>query len=414
MASKSPGAGGGKPPTEPPPHPRPRSRGRPALTDKVGFFEQVWRTRHRSRSTGKDTQTVGTASETEREVTRYRTSRIEVGYYGPRTDARDRSSEDPRRHRIPRIASLSPGRGVGEVVDTPNMDESDMEENSDMADKRRKMRRRSASKERELERRASRERSLERGWRRDRSRSVEPPPGPVQSVDYEAEFEKLVESEMGKDKKRFILAQRSESQRSAKSQSETVETSDHKRFDMSTCVVHPMPDLKPRSLSFRVSPAKHIATVEHFPSQTDSSLVTTTTNVSNKERNKSSSHEEVHFQMQKSIQMHKEFSESSVIQHTATSVLHPSIQKKIIDAGAAQQKSPAVSFAQSMIDDSEPPPLPQRPPRQQRYSEPAMFPSMPKVELMAFEVQKSHPQWQEASPQVSHQAHLFQLASQGL
>jgi len=36
-------------------------------------------------------------------------SRVDVGYHSKRTDARDRSSEDPSRHTLPR-ANLSPKR----------------------------------------------------------------------------------------------------------------------------------------------------------------------------------------------------------------------------------------------------------------------------------------------------------------
>ena len=89
------------------------------------------------------------------------TTRLEVAYYGKRTDARDRSSEDPRRHAIPR-ATLTPSpppRG-------------DLESSSD--DTRRKSKLRKKSLEREMGRRVSREREWEREIRlRERSRSRE-------------------------------------------------------------------------------------------------------------------------------------------------------------------------------------------------------------------------------------------------
>ena len=82
-------------------------------------------------------------------------TRLEVAYYGKRTDARDRSTEDPRRHAIPR-ANLSPTRSSGS---TPEVKA------------RAKLRKKSLEKERE--RRVSRERELEREKRRERSRSRE-------------------------------------------------------------------------------------------------------------------------------------------------------------------------------------------------------------------------------------------------
>ena len=87
-----------------------------SLSDRVGFFEQVWRSKQRSRSRGKRNKEKGEKEKERKETTenvarsRSRESRVEVGYHGPRTDARDRSSEDPRRHRIPRASLSPPGR----------------------------------------------------------------------------------------------------------------------------------------------------------------------------------------------------------------------------------------------------------------------------------------------------------------
>ena len=101
------------------------------MQDKVGFFEQVFggsgggrrRRDRRSSSRGKESVvvggspggggyvSVGEAGQQGSSVGRQQGSRVEVGYHGPRTDARDRSSEDPRRHRIPRASrSRSAGR----------------------------------------------------------------------------------------------------------------------------------------------------------------------------------------------------------------------------------------------------------------------------------------------------------------
>ena len=82
-------------------------------------------------------------------------SRVEVAYYGKRTDARDRSSEDPRRHRIPRAKSGSP---------EPTAPKPPVRTRSKLRKK---------SLERELGRRVSRERELEWEKRRERSLSGE-------------------------------------------------------------------------------------------------------------------------------------------------------------------------------------------------------------------------------------------------
>ena len=89
---------------------RPRAGARASLSDKVGFFEQVF----------------GSQAANERPVLRSRDpvltneSRVGAGYHGPRADARDRSSEDPRRHRIPRASLSPPGdRGAASANQRP-------------------------------------------------------------------------------------------------------------------------------------------------------------------------------------------------------------------------------------------------------------------------------------------------------
>ena len=84
-----------------------RIRGSASLTDKVSFYEQVFKQSSSPSSvSGPGGRVVYGAGAREDSVGRT-LERVQVGYHGPRSDARDRSSEDPRRHRIPR-ASLSP------------------------------------------------------------------------------------------------------------------------------------------------------------------------------------------------------------------------------------------------------------------------------------------------------------------
>jgi len=78
-------------------------------------------------------------------------SRIEIAYHGKRTDARDRSSEDPIRHTLPRVA-LTPIPAADS-----NSDESDKS-----GSKKQRSFRSKRSKSKEKERRASRERELEK------------------------------------------------------------------------------------------------------------------------------------------------------------------------------------------------------------------------------------------------------------
>ena len=80
-------------------------------------------------------------------------SRIEIAYHGKRTDARDRSSEDPIRHTLPR-ATLTPIPAVDSNSDEEKSDKSGSKKQRSFRSKR--------SKSKEKERRASRERELEK------------------------------------------------------------------------------------------------------------------------------------------------------------------------------------------------------------------------------------------------------------
>lgn len=89
-------------------------------------------------------------------------SRVEVAYHGKRADARDRSSEDPKRHTIPRAVVPKGDQLTSDDDKTP------------VTPSRSKSKLRKKSLEREMERRALREMELERGKRlRERSRSRE-------------------------------------------------------------------------------------------------------------------------------------------------------------------------------------------------------------------------------------------------
>jgi hypothetical protein len=80
-------------------------------------------------------------------------SRIEIAYHGKRTDARDRSSEDPARHTLPR-AVLSP---------RPDSEsDTEVDAGSQKSDAKKRSFRSKKSKSKEKERRASRERELEK------------------------------------------------------------------------------------------------------------------------------------------------------------------------------------------------------------------------------------------------------------
>jgi len=97
-------------------------------------------------------------------------SRIEIAYHGKRTDARDRSSEDPIRHTLPRANLSTPP-----IQQLPKQNSnSDEEDNSDKSStKKRRSFRSKRSKSKEKERRASRERELERSRGRDPPKSLE-------------------------------------------------------------------------------------------------------------------------------------------------------------------------------------------------------------------------------------------------
>ena len=211
MSSTSPGDGGEKDSSDT--IRKSRATGvRSSLSERVGFFEQVFSGRRRSGSRPDTDRTAG------------RLSRVSAGYHGPRTDARDRSSEDPRRHRIPR-ASLSP-------VSVDRQEQSGEHEQP-----RKRLRSRSLSKGREMDRRASRERSYDRERRSSKER-----------VSSHATLRDKLEEE------RFL--------RQAESQSRHVHDDitpyrsiQIKRTQSGRMVEsNRAGDIKPRALSFRVSP----------------------------------------------------------------------------------------------------------------------------------------------------------------
>ena len=90
-----------------------------SLSDKVGFYEQVFRSSSEQGQGRTSYGTVSSAGVDGASGVHSSHDRVQVGYHGPRTDARDRSSEDPRRHRIPR-ASLSPASSPLTVPDSPD------------------------------------------------------------------------------------------------------------------------------------------------------------------------------------------------------------------------------------------------------------------------------------------------------
>merc|ERR1712106_383130 len=298
-----------------------------------------------------------------------RVTRVEVAYHGPRTDARDRSSEDPKRHRIPR-ASLSP---TGSPITVP--DEEGMDEEVSI-ERRKKIRTRSVSKGREMDRRVSRERSLERERRRSKerpsSRHVDYETSKVlrdrsegRNVDYEAEFQKIVDQQTLTDDitpYKSIQIKRTQSGRMIESH----------RGGSNNSIVQSRSDYKPRALSFRVSPAKHIATLEHQATESDLS----------------ESLRDVHHKMQPI------FHQSEATRDTNISI------SKHIQSKVASTSSPSAAFAKTMVDSRQqrhssidfqyerPLPLPERPPRHQRQSEPALYPSMPSGELTSSEMQR--------------------------
>merc|ERR1712106_1054665 len=139
-------------------------------------------------------------------------------------------------------------------------------------ERRKKIRTRSVSKGREMDRRVSRERSLERERRRSKertSRSVDHEASKVirdrsegRKVDYEAEFQKIVDQQTQQDDiapYKSIQIKRTQS---------GIMIESH-RGGSSNSIVHSRSDYKPRALSFRVSPAKHVATLEHQATESD-------------------------------------------------------------------------------------------------------------------------------------------------
>ena len=274
--------------------------GRSSLTERVGFFEQVWNRRQRSAS--KESSSSGTVvrrqggqgvEDKDKVVRRERSAtRVETAYHGKRADARDRSSEDPKRHRIPR-ASLSP---------SPVAVKAD--EDLDAEEVRTRIRTRSGSRK-NMERRVSRERSLESERRksreegeRERKRSREEAVRRSTSKEPSRQRDRSLSGNVDER----LLDDSIPSQRTA-----SVKRSLSGRSSYSS----------QRALSFRVSPAKGDEPRAIRSPERDTSI--------------------------------------SITRH---------IQSKV-----AQQRH-------SMTTYEKPPPLPERPPRANRSSEPAMYSSV--------------------------------------
>ena len=261
---------------------------RSSLTERVGFFEQVWKSRQRSGSRGKESSSSGTVvRRRERSATR-----VETAYHGKRADARDRSSEDPKRHRIPR-ASLSPSP----VAVRP-------EEDLDAEEVRTRIRTRSGSRK-NMDRRVSRERSLEVERRKSREEGER-----ERKRSREEAVRRSTSKEPGRPRDRSLSGNVDErllddsipSQRTA-----SVKRSLSGRSSFSS----------QRALSFRVSPAKADEPRAIRSPERDTSV--------------------------------------SITRH---------IQSKV-----AQQRHSTTTY-------EKPPPLPERPPRANRSSEPAMYSSV--------------------------------------
>ena len=334
MASNSPGGDKDKYPekeksnldrsTQSDPPGRTRASARSSLSDKVGFFEQVFKSRQRSRSLGKEhRQQQAWSAGSSSGHGHNRTSRVEVGYHGPRTDARDRSSEDPRHHRIPR-ASLSPAGSPVTVPDYPGEDDEVLEQT------RKKLRSRSASRGRDMERRSSRERSYERWGSKERS-----PSGYVSSKTLrdrleEEKFQRQSDLSSGRihddipaSPYRSIQIKRTQSGRMIESY----------RGGASGSNGQYRSEFKPRALSFRVSPTKSDMDDVHQPLQPIFSRATPTRDTRTTPTRDQS---------------------MSITQH---------IQSKVSSSGSSTVYQ-------------KPPPLPERPPRShQRHSEPLIYSS---------------------------------------
>ena len=218
---------------------RPRVGARSSLSDKVGFFEQVFsKNRQRSRSRGKDESVRSAGANSGTTPASSHVSRVEVGYHGPRTDARDRSSEDPRHHRIPR-ASLSPTLP----------EDGDGQQNP-----RKKIRSRSASRGREMDRSYSRDRSYDRDLRSrsrgSRERSTTSDYVTTRTLRDRLEDERFqrhsdrIHDDIPSSPYRSIQIKRTQSGRMIES---------HRG---GAAGGHYRAETKPRALSFRVSPTK--------------------------------------------------------------------------------------------------------------------------------------------------------------
>ena len=110
-------------------------------------------------------------------------SRIDIAYHGKRTDARDRTSEDPIHHTLPR-ASLAVAAAVAAAGDDTNSEDTNSEKSKSSTLKKRSFRSK-RSKSREKERRASRERELAK------TRKSPPPLPPGMPTSVEMNFEVL-------------------------------------------------------------------------------------------------------------------------------------------------------------------------------------------------------------------------------
>ena len=360
------------------------SRRRSSFSERVGFFEQIWkaaRSRSRSRESARQSTTAKTATTlaatttttteslaTSTTTTTSRTSRVELAYHGPRSDARDRSSEDPRRHRIPR-ASLSPARSPLTVLSMgaeggggsdPDWEEGEEEEEE--GELRRRLRRRQQRSYSRERRRAS-SRSGDGGGAGDRSKERSEPrslthgrsSGGVGSGRLPPPYSPTGTSAIVGDSMR----------RDVRSTSPLKRTKSGRIVDNSGAAHHSQPSAaaKPRALSFRVSPAK--VDPASGDDTTDNRVESPTV---------ASSWTGPH-KVQKLAEGH------------------------LVAAGTTEQQQPqdrAVSL---------PPPLPDRRRGGARQSEPALYPSMPRVEMMTFEVQR------QERHQVKFQTQVFRKFS---
>ena len=340
------------------------SRRRSSFTERVGFFEQIWksaRSRSRSRESSRESTAMKTTAATASTIATSttttmaassRVSRVELAYHGPRTDARDRSSEDPRRHRIPR-ASLSPAPSPITVMAEGGGGDSDpewAEPDEEGGAVRRRIRRQQRSYSRERRRVSSRggERSQERVEQRrvarERSDGSKPPPASLPTNSHSTEASAAAAGANGR--RSTSPLKRTQSGRIIEAGSVGRVGFNGGRFATETTTT------KPRVLSFRVSPAK-----QDSPDTTDRAELSRVVSVTS-------------WSSGPHTQKYKKLTEG----HTVAAGDQG-------DLSAVDQR--AVSL---------PPPLPDRQRTGgrggSRQSEPALYPPMPRVEMMAFEVQQ--------------------------